>query len=125
MGLFCSPEIEGWGGSRKARVQTFSEKNFSITNVHFGVQKGLGGRGLSIESRNFLRNICHFQSNLPFKSDFESHFTFKNLSLNSPEMEGGEGSSDQSPDFWWKDLRSRPSPDFTLWSPEIAKKGGE
>ena len=39
-------------------------------------------------------------------------------------MEGGEGSSDQSPDFWWKDLRARPSPDFTLCSPEIAKKGG-
>ena len=51
----------------------------------------MGGRGLSIESRHFLRNICHFQSNLPFKSDFESHFTFKNLSLNSPEMEGGGG----------------------------------
>ena len=51
----------------------------------------MGGRGLSIESRNFLRNICHFQSNLPFKSDFESHFIFKNFSLNSPEMEGGGG----------------------------------
>ena len=63
-------------------------------------------------------------TNLPFKSDFESHFTFEKFSLKSPEMEGGEGSSDQSPDFWWKDLRARPSPDFTLCSPEIAKKGG-
>ena len=51
----------------------------------------MGGRGLSIESRLFLRNICHYQANLPFKSDFESHFTFKNFSLNSPEMEGGGG----------------------------------
>ena len=84
----------------------------------------MGGRGLSIKSRLFFMNICHYQANLPIKSDFESHFTFENVSLKSPEMEGGEGSSDQSPDFWWKDLRARPSPDFTLCSPEIAKKGG-
>ena len=51
----------------------------------------LGGGDLSIESRLFLRNICHYQANLPFKSDFESHFTFKIFSLNSPEMEGGGG----------------------------------
>ena len=81
--------------------------------------------GSEYRVQTFLRNICHFQANLPFRIDFESHFTLKFLSLNSPEMEGGEGSSDQSPDFWWKDLRSRPSPDFTLWSPEIAQKGGE
>ena len=64
-------------------------KRKSINNIYAVCKSGLGGRGLSIESRNFLRNICHFQSNLPFKSDFESHFTFKNLSLNSPEMAGG------------------------------------
>ena len=51
----------------------------------------LGGGDLSIESRLFLRNICHFEANLTFKSDFESYFTFKKSSLTSPEMDGGGG----------------------------------
>ena len=49
----------------------------------------MGGGDLSIESRLFWRNICHFGANLTFKSDFESYFTFKKTSLTSPEMDGG------------------------------------
>ena len=49
----------------------------------------LGGGDLSIESRLFFRNICHFEANLTFKSDFQSYFTFRKSSLTSPELEGG------------------------------------
>ena len=122
--MICTGCLKKKGGHGRPESRLFLRKYFHYKCSLWSPER-VGGRGLSIESRNFLRNICHFQSNLPFKSDFESHFTFKNFSLNSPEMDGGEGPSDQSPDFWWKDLRSRPSPDFTLWSPEIAKKGGE
>ena len=77
----------------------------------------LGGGDLSIESRLFLRNICHFEANLTFKSDFESYFNSKKSSLTSPEMDGGGMSSDQSPECLWTSWK-------THLSPESAKKGG-
>ena len=42
LGLFWSPEIEGWGGSRKARVQTFSEKIFPLQMFTLESKKGWG-----------------------------------------------------------------------------------
>ena len=78
------------GGVKKGQRPDFFWENLSITTkVHFGVQKVLGGGDLSIESRLFLRNICHFEANLTFKSDFQSYFTFKKSSLMSPEMDWG------------------------------------
>ena len=63
-------------GVKEDQSPDFFWENFSITKVHFGVQKGLGAGGLSIESRLFFRNVCHYQANLPFKSDFESNFFY-------------------------------------------------
>ena len=50
----------------------------------------MGGGDLSIESRLFWRNICHFGANLTFKSDFESYFTFKKPHLRVQKWMGGE-----------------------------------
>ena len=99
------------GGVKEGQSPEWFWENFSIIKVHFGVQKVLGGGDLSIESRLFLRNICHFEANLTFKSDFQSYFTFKKSSLTSPELEGGGRSSDLSPEWLWTSWKTHLSPE--------------
>ena len=92
---FWSPEIKGVWGHGRPESRLFLRNFF-----HYQIPEGLGGGCLSIESRVFFTNICHFiEANLPFKSDFESNFTFStflvetfseenimNLSLTFPLM---------------------------------------
>ena len=79
------------GGVKEGQSPEWFWEDFVIIKVHFGVQKGLGGGDLSIESRLFWRNICHFGANLTFKSDFESYFTFKKPHLRVQKWMGGGG----------------------------------
>ena len=51
---------------RMAKVHTFLGKMFTLQMFTLESRKGLGGRCLIMESNNFVRNVCHFQSNLLF-----------------------------------------------------------
>ena len=65
-------------------------RRFCHYKSSFWSPERFGGGDLSIESRLFWRNICHFGANLTFKSDFESYFTFKKPHLRVQKWMGGE-----------------------------------